>query len=1298
MFKIIIATFFMLSTVISHADDRIAAWSDDMLKAHEKTFGTQLTSFESEIIKAKQPAVPISVDISGMNTLCLMTKGYPDRHGGHCVWANPTLTANDGSTILLTSLKPVSAKTQWGKLYVNESHQNKPLEIGGQVYTNGFWIHCDSSITFKVDKKYKLFTAEIGLHVTGGRDVRFTVTDETLDSAYNSMVSAYPEFEDIMNSLGPTWFVQKDTSTIDLQTARSYVDRLGQAGQQFKDRLAQQTLSTKGLLTITAEALLVDKRYMNAGARLSGINPKALDLAFKDLSASHPSLFPDAAAIRSALDEMTQNIESARKSVGAREAGSLEKVEAYIKLQRDILLRNPLIDFEEILLIKRRTNQLGLPANWNSNSSIPAYGYDNEIDVMSIKDPDQPLKTVYRPKESEFVGDVCLHFDADRILFSQPGTNKHWQIFEMKLSDSLPAELPLISEPGVHNYDSCYLPDDNILFTSTAPMIGVPCVRGSSHVSNTYRFDRASGKIRRLTFDQEHNWCPTVMDNGRIMYLRWEYSDIPHYVARILFHMNPDGTGQLGFYGSNSYWPNSMFYAKPVPGHPTMFCAIVVGHHDVQRTGELILFDAAKGRFEADGVVQRIPGRGQKVEPIISDSLIGNKFPKFLHPQPLSDKYFIAASQPEANALWGIYLVDVFDNMLCLKEIPDYVLFEPVPLKKRVRPPVIPSRVKEGEKTATMYISDIYYGPGLKDVPKGTVKQLRLITYHFSYQGMGGQVDRVGLDGPWDIKRVLGTVPVEEDGSAFFTVPANTPISIQPLDAQGKAIALMRSWTTAMPGEFQSCIGCHESQNDAPSTARTTTALTRPPSQIAPWYGLARGFSFKREVQPVLDRYCVGCHDGKDDKKPDFTTRPEVYADCTAKSYREACTFPPSYIALWSYVRTPTIESDMHLLPPYEYNASTTELIQVLEKGHHNVKLDKEAWDRLYTWIDLHSPAHGTWQELAGAKRVDTQREKRMKLMKLYADKDYDEEAIFPLDPTPIVPIIPKETPRPDPPKITASAWPFDSAEAKRRQSEAGETPAAVDLGDGIKLELVRIPAGEAVLGNGGRADFTPPRKVAIGKPYLMGKLEVTNEQFAQFDSKHDSRIEQGDFLQFSVKERGYPVNEPKQPVCRVSWNEAQAFCEWLSQKTGRKFSLPTGDQWEYACRAGTETPFWFGSGETNFLGKANLADKRLRDMHTFGWGLPSGCVPEWRPAITSVDDGHRVSAPVGTYEPNPWGLYDMHGNVWEWTLDEDSKKLRCVRGGSWYDRPYRATSSFSLAYNPWQVVYNVGFRVICEE
>ena len=211
-------------------------------------------------------------------------------------------------------------------------------------------------------------------------------------------------------------------------------------------------------------------------------------------------------------------------------------------------------------------------------------------------------------------------------------------------------------------------------------------------MANLCRMNADGTGMRQLCFDQDHDWCPTVLNNGRVLYSRWEYSDAPHYFTRLLFHMNPDGTNQSEYYGSNSMWPNSIFYARPLPGHPTKVVAVISGHHGVPRMGELVVFDPALGRHEADGAVQRIPGRGQRVAPTIRDTLVDDSWPKFLHPYPLSQKQFLVACQPTPQSLWGIYLVDVFDNMVLLAEEPGYALFEPVPLRQPHRRPSFPTK------------------------------------------------------------------------------------------------------------------------------------------------------------------------------------------------------------------------------------------------------------------------------------------------------------------------------------------------------------------------------------------------------------------------------------------------------------------------------------------------------------------------------------------------------------------------------------------------------------------------------
>jgi formylglycine-generating enzyme required for sulfatase activity len=293
----------------------------------------------------------------------------------------------------------------------------------------------------------------------------------------------------------------------------------------------------------------------------------------------------------------------------------------------------------------------------------------------------------------------------------------------------------------------------------------------------------------------------------------------------------------------------------------------------------------------------------------------------------------------------------------------------------------------------------------------------------------------------------------------------------------------------------------------------------------------------------------------------------------------------------------------------------------------------------------------------------------------------------------------------------------MDAAEAKRRQAALGTTSRSIDLGGGLKMELVLIPPGEFVMGDAaGAGDERPACRVKIPKPFWMGRFEVTNAEFARFDPAHDSRVESKHAMQFGV--RGFYVNGPRQPVVRVNWHQAMAFAAWLSARTGERLTLPTEAQWEYACRAGTATPSSYGGLDTDFSRHANLADRTLREFVCDPYNKVRSPFPnpakydDWIPKDERFTDGGFVSEEVGRWQPNAWGLHDAHGNAAEWTRsayrpypyrDDDGRneaaasEPRVVRGGSWRDKPREARSASRLAYRCYQPVYNVGFRVVSE-
>jgi len=1279
--------------------------------------------FRSALLRGGDPPERVEVSVEGLDHVWLIADVGDDQYDyDQAVWAELELVDKAGEIHRVSSLKPESVKVGWGELLRDKSHIGKPLEIGGREFSHGLWAHAPSELCFSLDGKYVSLRGYVGISSVAGQNgsSRFHVLNrkDTVSSSWEILAKRYPlPCRMMMRDLPGKhldWFQGERDSSLDQELLRRSVAELGRAGKDVKrdlERLVREHAEAgdPGFLVAYLEAMALRERFRQAREEHARIDWMALRRTVEDLAFSFQEGYPHGRVRLDRIGEWESRWEDLEEALGEGDWKAVNLIEKASEFQRQALLDNPLLDFDYLLVVKRSEGspRLGLPQNWQGNSALPARGYNNEIAKLSVKRTRQEMSTVYRPEQGRFVGDVDLHFDAQRILFSMPDERDRWQIWEINVDGSALRQVTLGSEDDVDNYDPCYLPDERILYVSTATMWAVPCVYGGTHVGNLFRMDRDGSNARQLCFDQDENWCPTLLHHGKVLYTRWEYTDTPHSNTRILFHMNPDGTQQMEYYGSNSYWPNGIFYARPVPGHPTMVAGIVSGHHGVPRMGELVLFDPALGRREADGVIQRVPGYGQSVEPVVKDALVDASWPKFLHPFPLSDKYLITACKPSMDHAWGIYLVDVFDNLLMLREEPGHALLEPVPLRDTTRPPVLPDRVNLDEKDATVYLVDIYQGQGLRGLPKGTVQGLRLFTYVYSYRGMGGLLGSIGMDGPWDIKRVLGTVPVREDGSAIFQVPANTPISVQPLDQEGKALQLMRSWFTAMPGEILSCVGCHESQNQAPPIQSALASL-EPPSSISPWRGPVRGFSFSREVQPVLDRSCLACHDGREGL-PNLKGTERI-TDWSSKipghvSPAIGGNFSVAYVELHRYVRRPGIESDYHLLSPMEFHADTTELVGMLRKGHQGVELDEEGWDRLITWIDLNAPYHGTWTEIVGEDAVRGVAARQQELLRKYAGLEVDYESIWEahgMDRSPVAPS-PLRIPEEEVPDcLEGFLW---TADDQRR---------IVDLGEGVELELVWVPRGSFLMGNTeGHADERPVQCVSM-EAFLIGVSEITNEQYARFDPRHDSGVQSKHGYQFGV--HGFPLNLPKQPVVRVSWNDAMAFCQWLSERAGKRFKLPTEAQWEYACRAGSQGSFHFGDLRSDFSPYANMADLTLRQFATNPYTLwepiqDPNPYDDWIPRDDRFNDGQLVSSEVGVLSPNAWGIHDMHGNVWEWTRslylpypymegdgrnDTRSAGRRVVRGGSWYDRPKLCTASTRLDYWPYQPVFNVGFRVVC--
>lgn len=1061
------------------------------------------------------------------------------------------------------------------------------------------------------------------------------------------------------------------------------------------------------------------QRMLLLQSELKWLNMEAIRLAYEDMKRIEGF---DAVKYLPILTELEQQVKQGFGNIYSGDEAVLVNAEKAVANKRAILLANPLLNGDKILTVRYQLGnrdrramapELGTQSNnWSNQESARRKGFNADIVELSNLRDEVQIRTIYKPDNTSSIADLKLHWDGDRAMFTQTMSDNRWNVFEVKLNNGDCKKLIDNPEPDLEFYDGTYLPDGRIIANSNIGYQGVPCVNGSDPVGNMVLYTPQSKNLRRLTFDQDANWNPVIMNNGRVMYTRWEYTDLTHYYTRIVMNMNPDGTEQKTLYGSGSMFPNSTFDVQPLPGYASAFVGIISGHHGVARSGRLILFDPAKARKGAAGMLQEIPHRNRPIVEEVKDRLVDGVWPQFIKPSPLNDTYFLVAAKLDKNDLWGIYLVDKFDNVTCLHKMEGEGYISPIAVRKTVTPPAIPDRVKLDDKQATVFIQDIYEGEGLKGIPRGTVKSLRLHAYEYAYVQTQSDHNWHGIQSGWDIKRMLGTVPVGEDGSVIFKIPANTPVSIQPLDKDGVAVQWMRSWLTGQPGEIVSCVGCHEDQNQIVIPKRVI-ASQKAPHALTPPEGGTRSFTFDLEVQPILDRACIACHNG------------EGKAFDLRGGKKDGRGYGTSYLNLHPYVHRQGGEGDMVVLYPYEYHPNTSELVRLLKKGHYNVQLTDAEWRKIYNWIDYNAPDKGYFNAnvlKSFPYQGYDQIERRKQLTDKYAGgagvdwkKEIADYAAQLKNKGEIKPVMPKKVSPVKEKVLKVKGWPFAPDRVKEMLADEKETVKVLEIAPGVQMTFVRIPAGEFVMGSyHGEPDTYPTTKVKIDKAFWMGELEVTNQQYNTIFPQHDSRYVDQQWKDHVVP--GYPANKPEQPVIRVSYNDAMEYCKILSQKTGLNITLPTEAQWEWACRGGSDEDFWFGNLNADFGKKDNLADVTTNKFAVSGVD-PQPMSPEspwykyytFLPKAANVDDGSLVQVGGKKYEANPFGLYCMHGNVAEWTRSdyvpypykENPKKVseyKVVRGGSYIERPKYSTAYSRKGFYPYQCVFNVGFRVIIED
>ena len=589
---------------------------------------------------------------------------------------------------------------------------------------------------------------------------------------------------------------------------------------------------------------------------------KPLAAALSDLVAAFGAKYPDAkkyAAELAALDSHK------------KDADFHAKFEA---LRRKILTANPLLTAQPIVFVTRSQYRSHYHAidtlfhtgelNWD-RKRMHADGFAPGGAMKTIDFKTGKVTTLLETREG-LIRDPDVHFDAKRIVFAmRRNKTEDYHIWEIG-ADGTGLE-QLTSLPGVSDFDPIYLGDDSIVFASTRDPKYNMCSR--DHAANLYRMGSDGANIRRITRNTLFDNHPALLPDGRILYARWEYVDRNFGDAHSVWVVNPDGTNQAIYWGNNTASPGAVFNQHIIPGTGRILC-ILGPHHDKLR-GAMAIIDRRLGMDGRKPVV--------RIWPADTINLVraGGRFdcdtfarfrPKYEDAWPLSDKYFLCSRTIGKGDQTGIFLVDVFDNELML-HTEGQGCFDPIPIAARKRPPIRPDQRDFKGARGLVHLQNVYRGTHMEGVKPGSIKYLRIIESPPKKTWSGGSWNGQGYQAPgmnwhdFTAKTILGDVPVEADGSAYFEVPSDTFIFFQALDSDKMMVQSMRSGTVVQSGETQSCIGCHEDRlkTDPATASGVTAAGKRPPSKLAGWYGPARPFSYMRDLQPVFDKHCLKCHD-----------------------------------------------------------------------------------------------------------------------------------------------------------------------------------------------------------------------------------------------------------------------------------------------------------------------------------------------------------------------------------------------------------------------------------------------------
>jgi hypothetical protein len=663
--------------------------------------------------------------------------------------------------------------------------------------------------------------------------------------------------------------------------------------------------------------------------------------------------------------------------------------DALTALRQESMLAHPALKFDKLLFL--RQPHLGASIyTWHRTGG--ARNPDADLCVLSPVAPNGKVTRLVPELKGGAFGRFDLSFDATRIVFCYSKAG-NYRIYEIEIDpekgkmvpDSL-RQLTFDVDPqedlkrygedrgkcrgdGYQDIDPIYLPDGKIMFASSRSRRAVLC---APQTSTTLHVMDADGKnMRCISAGQVNELAPCLLDDGRIAYTRWEYIDKGFGNAQSLWAVRPDGSGSDHVHKNMLVRPGAMLHVRNVPGTRKLV-SVGAGHHGGHE-GPIILIDSRANRRNAQGLTNLTP----EVSYPGLFPMRGKGGKKFREPHPLSETFYLVSHN--GSGPYSIYMMDAWGNRAPLYQHEKLSSLQPMPLRPRPRPTNIPPVDRTAAKpgaTATMFMSDVYQG--MKGIKRGQVKYVRVMeartlswydSARAGRQGDGAGMEASAVSGGGDvsIKVVHGIADVKPDGSAFFSVPAETNVFLQALDENYMELQRMRTFLNLMPGEKRSCIGCHELRMKAPNlTVPRPAAAAGPVQALRPQPGDkgVRAVHYESDIQPILDRRCIRCH-GEKDPKGKLTlvgTRNEKFNVSYDTLKRKA---------LVSYLQGGFGSANLPAEPPKTFGSHQSKMVEMIRKDPCKGDLTREEFIKIVTWIDACAPYYGTHRGYKNLKWKD---------------------------------------------------------------------------------------------------------------------------------------------------------------------------------------------------------------------------------------------------------------------------------------------------------------------------------------